>query len=55
MYLGSINQTKLIWAIPYCAGSKVYVNSMMAVLNARNHLRDDLLHREDELSGFEVA
>ncbi|TFY65356.1 hypothetical protein EVJ58_g2033 [Rhodofomes roseus] len=43
-YLGSIYQTKLIWAIFHCAGGKIYVNSMMAVLNARLHLKSGVSH-----------
>ncbi|KAH9933518.1 uncharacterized protein B0H18DRAFT_952036 [Fomitopsis serialis] len=47
-YLSSIDQDKMIWAIFHCAGGKIYVNSMMAVLNARKHLKGGVSH----VSGF---
>ncbi|KAH9838611.1 uncharacterized protein C8Q71DRAFT_538394 [Rhodofomes roseus] len=43
-YLNSINQTKMTWVIFHCAGGKIYVNSMMAVLNARQHLKSGVSH-----------
>ncbi|KAH9926030.1 uncharacterized protein B0H18DRAFT_360518 [Fomitopsis serialis] len=38
MFLSSIAPSTLTWFIFNCAGVKMYVNSMMAVLNARQHL-----------------
>ncbi|KZT66419.1 hypothetical protein DAEQUDRAFT_767990 [Daedalea quercina L-15889] len=37
-YLGS-KEKGMLWLIFHCLSGKVYVNSMMAVLNAREHLR----------------
>ncbi|KAH9926038.1 uncharacterized protein B0H18DRAFT_360826 [Fomitopsis serialis] len=39
MFLSSIAPSTLTWFIFNCAGVKMYVNSMMAVLNARQHLK----------------
>ncbi|KAH9933507.1 uncharacterized protein B0H18DRAFT_984122 [Fomitopsis serialis] len=41
-YVGFTKQSALIWMIPHCAGCKIYVNSMMAVLNARHHVKKHL-------------
>ncbi|KAH9934286.1 uncharacterized protein B0H18DRAFT_980543 [Fomitopsis serialis] len=38
-YVSSIKQNALVWMVPHCAGCKIYVNSMLAVLNARQHVK----------------
>ncbi|KZT08700.1 uncharacterized protein LAESUDRAFT_49980 [Laetiporus sulphureus 93-53] len=38
-YWGIIGRVDFVWIIPHFMESKVYVNSMLAVLNVRNHLR----------------
>ncbi|KZT65778.1 hypothetical protein DAEQUDRAFT_759178 [Daedalea quercina L-15889] len=43
-YLAFAKQDNLIWVIFYEGGGKIYVNSMMAALNARQHLRSQLSH-----------
>ncbi|KZT65770.1 hypothetical protein DAEQUDRAFT_731067 [Daedalea quercina L-15889] len=49
-YLVSLRGGELIWVAFHCAGGKVYVGSMMAVLNARERLRN--LSHDVRLSGF---
>ncbi|KZT67319.1 hypothetical protein DAEQUDRAFT_758194 [Daedalea quercina L-15889] len=39
-YLGSIKQNTMVWAIFHIAGGKIYVNSMLAVLNARQRVKE---------------
>ncbi|EPT01065.1 hypothetical protein FOMPIDRAFT_1049054 [Fomitopsis schrenkii] len=40
-FIASIKQNKMLWVIFHTAGGKIYVNSMMAVLNARQLLNNN--------------
>ncbi|OBZ70136.1 hypothetical protein A0H81_09814 [Grifola frondosa] len=39
-YLGTLGQVVMIWMVFHVPGSKVYANSLLAVLNVRRHLRE---------------
>ncbi|OBZ66939.1 hypothetical protein A0H81_13108 [Grifola frondosa] len=39
IYVSTIDRADLVWMIFYGIGNKVYVNSLLAVLNVRQHLR----------------
>lgn len=40
---------KLVWTIFHFPGSKLYLNSLLALLNVRHHLRDSGQHAADKL------
>ncbi|OBZ76281.1 hypothetical protein A0H81_03456 [Grifola frondosa] len=40
LYVATINRADLIWVIFHMSGDKIYINSLLAVLNVRRHLRE---------------